>query len=162
MDPEFLLNVISRWVHVATAIVLVGGTTCLRFVVHPVLAADHPELVGQIRARWKKFVHAGIGLFLISGFYNYFRAMPLHKGDGLYHALVGTKILVAIVVFFLASALVGRSAGTARFRDQAARWTAVMLLLSALIIGISGVVKVRGAAAGVPRTVTASEAGATP
>jgi uncharacterized membrane protein len=144
MDSELLINVVSRWIHVGTAIVLVGGTTFLRLVVHPSLQGEHAELMSRIRGRWKKFVHGGIALFLISGFFNYFRAMPLHKGDGLYHALVGTKILLAFVVFFLASALVGRSAGTQKFRDNAPRWTAIVVLLSFLIIGISGFVKVRG------------------
>lgn len=143
MDAELLLALISRWIHVGTAIVLVGGTTCLRFVVHPVVQKSAPDLLPQIRERWKRFVHAGIALFLISGFYNYYRAMPLHQGDGLYHAVVGTKILLALFVFFLASVLVGRSAGTQRFRDQAPRWTLIMLAVSFLIVAMSGLVKVR-------------------
>lgn len=143
MDGELLTAVISRWLHVGTAIVLVGGTTFLRYVVHPVLHPAHPELLLSIRDRWKRFVHAGIALFLISGFYNYFRAMPLHKGDGLYHGLVGTKILLALFVFFLASALTGRSAGTQKFRDQAPKWAAVLVLVSFVIVAISGFVKVR-------------------
>jgi uncharacterized membrane protein len=88
-------------------------------------------------------VHAGIGLFILSGGINYWTAMPSHKGDGLYHALIGTKILLAFVAFFFASALVGRSSGTRKFRDQAAKWSGVVLLLGALIIAMSGVVKVR-------------------
>jgi uncharacterized membrane protein len=144
MDTDLILNIVSRWIHVGTAIVLVGGTTFLRLVVHPSLQGDQSELMGRIRGRWKKFVHGGIALMLLSGFFNYIRAMPQHKGDGLYHALIGTKILVAFVVFFLASALVGRSQGTQKFRDQAPRWTAVVILLSFLIVAASGVVKVRG------------------
>lgn len=70
--------------------------------------------------------------------------MPQHKGDGLYHALIGTKIILAFVVFFFASVLVGRSAGTQKFRDESGKWTSVVLLLSALIVAMSGVVKVRG------------------
>ncbi len=143
METELLVAVISRWIHVGTAIVLVGGTTFLRLIVHPAIHESHPELMGNIRERWKKFVHAGIALFLISGFYNYFQAMPLHKGDGLYHALVGVKILLAFLVFFLASALVGRSSGTQKFRDQAPKWTLIMLSVSFLIVAISGFVKVR-------------------
>jgi uncharacterized membrane protein len=146
MDSDLLLNVISRWIHVGTAIVLVGGTTFLRFVVHPSLTGSDGELIARVRARWKKFVHGGIALFLITGFFNYFRAMPLHKGDGLYHALIGTKILIAFAIFFFASALVGRSSGTQKFRDAAPKWTAVVVLLSFLVVAISGFVKVRDGA----------------
>lgn len=144
MEPELLLPVLSRWIHVGTAIVLVGGTTFFRFVVMPALGDDSAELVERIRQGWKKFVHGGIALFLLSGIYNFIIMLPKHKGDGLYHGLVGTKILLALVVFFIASALVGRSAGTQKFRDGAKKWTGIMLLLSAVIIGISGFVKVRG------------------
>ena len=83
----------------------------MKFVAGPVVHGQAPELIPAIRARWKKFVHGGIALLILSGAFNYYRAMPLHKGDGLYHGLIGTKIILALVVFFLASALVGRSAG---------------------------------------------------
>ena len=67
MDPSFFVAVVSRWVHVGTAVVLIGGLTALRFVVAPVLAGNTAALEA-IRQRWKKFVHAGIALFLLSGF----------------------------------------------------------------------------------------------
>jgi uncharacterized membrane protein len=145
MDTQFLLQLISRWIHVGTAIVLVGGTVCLRCVIQPVLAGQSPELMSAVRNRWKRFVHGGIALFLVSGFYNYVQAMPAHKGDGLYHGLMGTKILLAFGVFYLASALVGRSQGTQRFRDNAAFWKTVIILLTAVIVAISGFLRVDGA-----------------
>ena len=38
---------------------------------------------------------------------------PKHRDEGgLYHALIGTKILIALAIFFIASALVGRSKST--------------------------------------------------
>lgn len=162
MDPLFLLSVVSRWVHVGTAVVLIGGLTVLRFVVAPALAGN-TAMLEDIRQRWKKFVHAGIALFLISGFVNYFQAMSTHKGDGLYHGLIGTKIILALVAFFIASALVGRSAGTQKFRDQSAKWKTVVLLLAAVIIAMSGFVKVRDnrkAATSSTSTPAATENGA--
>jgi uncharacterized membrane protein len=142
------VDVISRIVHVSTAIVLVGGSVFNLFIVLPVVresSADASQsLVGSLTARWKSFVHLGVVLFLVTGFYNYFRAMPLHRGDGLYHALVGVKILLALFVFFVASALVGRSAGLEKIRQQRAFWLRILVLVSAVIVGISGFVKVRG------------------
>jgi uncharacterized membrane protein len=144
LDLDFVVSLLSRWIHVGTAIVLVGGTTCLKFVVAPSLQGQSPELMATIRGRWKKFVHAGIALFLITGFFNYFRGMPAHEGDALYHALIGTKIILACVVFFFASVLVGRSPGTQKFRDNSGKWMSVVLVLAALIVAMSGFVKVRG------------------
>jgi uncharacterized membrane protein len=58
---------------------------------------------------------------------------------------MGTKILLAFGVFYLASALVGRSQGTQRFRDNAAFWKTVIILLTAVIVVISGFLRVDGA-----------------
>ena len=94
--------------------------------------------------RWRRFVHIGIALFLISGFYNYMQAIPQHRGQGLYHALVGTKMLLALGVFFLAAALVGRSEKLEPMRQNRGKWLKVLVVLSAAIVAISGFVKVRG------------------
>ena len=89
------IDVISRWAHVGTAILLVGGTAFFRLAVIPALGPDSKDLVGRIRENWKKFVHIGILLFLVSGFYNYIQAAKgVHKGDSLYHMLVGIKMLM--------------------------------------------------------------------
>lgn len=152
MDTSFLVMLLSRWAHVGTVIVLVGGTAFLRFAVLPSLEGESAELVGRIRNRWKKFVHGGILLLLISGFYNYLVVgAAAHDGDRLYHPLIGTKILLAFYLFFLASVMVGRSAGTQKYRDNPKKWLGVMLLVATLIVAISGFVKVRG----VPATADA-------
>ena len=164
MDPSFLVAVVSRWVHVGTAVVLIGGLTALRFVVAPALAGNTAAME-DIRQRWKKFVHAGIALFLISGFVNYGLAFSTHDGDGLYHGLVGTKMILAFITFYISSALVGRSARTQKFRDQSAKWKTVVLVLAAVIIAMSGFVKVRdnrkAAASSTPSPVAAEKAAET-
>jgi len=142
------LDILFRWAHVGTAIVLLGGSVFMRFVLMP--SADtldddtHAGLRSQVMGRWKRFVHMGILLLLVSGFYNYLVVMiPKHKGDGLYHALLGTKILLALGIFFLASALVGRSAKFEALRANRGKWLLVIVLLGAVIVAISGFLKVR-------------------
>lgn len=148
MDSHLIIDSISRVVHVSTAIVLVGGSVFLTYVLLPTAeqlsTAEHDKLRSLINGRWKRFVHAGILLFLVTGFYNFFQQLPNHKGDSLYHALVGTKILLALGIFFVASALVGRSAAFESIRAARAKWLKIVVLLSAIIVGISGFVKVRG------------------
>ena len=140
---DLILPVLSRWTHIGCAILLVGGTAFTYLVLQPVLKGENAELVDRIRNRWKKFVHPGVLLFLISGLYNYIKAVPNHKGDGLYHMLVGSKMLLALAVFFLASVLVGSKPGSQKYRDAARKWTGITLLLAVIIVGISGFVKVR-------------------
>ncbi|MGB7347898.1 MAG: hypothetical protein WBD20_26975 [Pirellulaceae bacterium] len=145
------IDVVSRIVHVLTAITLVGGSVFMLFVLMPSakgLADDvHNQLATAISGRWKRFVHGGVLLFVVSGLYNYMRAIPNHKGDSLYHALIGTKMLLALGIFFLAAALVGRSEKLAGIRKNRAKWLKVLVLLAAIVVSISGFVKVRGSVA---------------
>ncbi|MEZ6063822.1 MAG: hypothetical protein R3C19_26025 [Planctomycetaceae bacterium] len=157
MDGSMVLPLIARVAHVGVAILLVGGTAFNWLVLMPAMQGESPELAQKIRNRWKRFVHVGILLFLTSGFYNYLAVTgPQHKGDGTYHMLLGIKILLALVVFFFASALVGRSAGTQKIRDDARKWMGVVLLIAAVIVGISGFVKVRPSPAGSVDSASAS------
>ena len=142
---EFV-DVISRWTHVGTAITVVGGTIFLRFVLQPAAAQlpseSHNQLRGLVMQRWQKIVQFGILLFILSGFYNYITGMASHRGDKFYHMLVGTKILLAFAVFFLASVLTGRSKAFDKMRANSRVWLGVVIALSAVIVGISGYVKV--------------------
>ncbi len=143
MDTEFVLPVVSRWAHIGCAIVLIGGSTFIWLVLQPLLKDENSDLHDRIRNRWKKFVHPGVLIFLISGIYNYVQALPSHKGDSLYHALVGTKFLLALAVFVLACILVGSKPGTQKIRDNARQWLGITLFLAVVIVGISGFVKIR-------------------
>jgi len=158
---QLILDTASRIVHVGTAITLVGGSVFMAFALMPAAAAklsdeEHDRLREGVLGRWKKFVGPGIGLFLISGFYNFARMVPLHKGDSLYHALLGTKILLAFAVFFIASALVGKSKGLEGMRQNRAKWLKVLIILAATIVGISGFVKVREVQHSLPTAATPS------
>ena len=143
-----IIDVISRIIHVGTAITLVGGSVFTAFVLMPsakqLSDESHLQLAALVKSRWKRFVHVGILLFLISGLYNYVRAIPLHKGDGLYHALIGTKMILALVLFFIAAALVGRSEKLEPIRQNKEKWIKGLVLLAAIIVAMSGFVKVRG------------------
>ncbi|MGQ0636467.1 MAG: hypothetical protein ACT4QC_17785 [Planctomycetaceae bacterium] len=166
-STELALYTLSRILHVATAIVVVGGTFFVRFVVMPAATRelseqDHARLRTAVLAVWRRVVHGGIALFLITGFLNYYRVIAegSHKGDALYHALLGTKIILALGVFFLASALVGRSPALESFRRDARKWLVVNLLLAGVIVAISGFLKVRGVPSGRPVAERTPAAGA--
>lgn len=140
------LDLLMRWIHLGAVIVAVGGVFFLRMIVHPVLMtlADEQRVAlrGQLIGRWKVIVHACIGLILISGLYNYLAVMrPRHAGQGGYHMLVGIKIMLALGVFFIAEALVGRARAFEGMRRASPTWLLLYLLLAAGIIGISGYLK---------------------
>ncbi len=144
----WIVDFLSRFIHVATAITLVGGSAFMLLVLIPsakqLTEESHDQLSGAVIGRWKPIVHIGIALFLASGLYNYIRAIDDHRGDTLYHALIGTKMLIALAVFFVAAALVGRSEKLEPIRKNRARWLRILVLMATVIVAISGFVKVRG------------------
>jgi len=151
------LDVLSRWAHVGAAVVLVGGSIFIRFVLMPAAAglqeSERQALRERIGGRWKKFVMAGIVLLLLSGFYNFFKlSIPSHRGDGFYHGVMGVKILLAFAAFFLASVLTGRSPRFDPIRANAAKWLGILILITATVVALGGVLKV----ASKPTTDTAS------
>jgi uncharacterized membrane protein len=160
---DLALYTITRVLHIATAVVLVGGTFFVRFVLLPAAAANlpdelHAKLRGAITASWKMLVYLGIALFIITGGINYYRVIALgsHKGDALYHALLGSKIILALVVFFIASALVGRSRAFEGMRHQSRRWLTINLVLAGVIVAVSGFLKVRDVPSVKPAVASAS------
>ena len=141
------LDIMSRVVHVATAIVVLGGSIFMRFVLMPAATQlpeeDHEALRGRIMGTWKVVVMIGIVLFLASGFYNYLVvSLPEHRGDTLYNALMGIKILLAFGIFFLASTLTGRAAAFEHMRQNAKLWLGITILLGILVVVIAGYLKV--------------------
>ncbi len=160
MDLSLILDAVFRIVHVGTAITVVGGSVFMAFVLMPSATAisddEHDKLRARVLGRWKMFVHIGVVLFIISGFYNFAKMAPLHKGDSLYHALVGTKILLAFGVFFIAEALVGKSKAFEGMRQNRAKWLTIIVTLAAIIVSISGFVKVRGIQENAAATPTAT------
>jgi uncharacterized membrane protein len=152
MDPLLIVNILSRWVHVMTAIVLLGGAIYVRWVLMPAAAElppeEHDALRARLKQRWKKIVMLGITLLLVTGFYNFIVAIPAHKGQAVYHALMGIKILLAFAVFFIASVLVGRSAKFEPWRQNPKKWLGLLILLAAIVVGLGSVLKVSVSAKG--------------
>jgi len=144
-DPIVTL---SRCLHILGAITLFGGAIFMRYVLYPAASqlpeTEHELLKQGVTKRWKPFVHIGITVLVLSGLYNYLAvAAPQHHGDGKYHMLMGIKILLALIVFFIASVLPGRIPAFAGMRRNAKTWLSVAILCSTAVVIIAGVLKIR-------------------
>jgi uncharacterized membrane protein len=139
------LGVVLRWMHILAAITAVGGTIFSRVALLPAASSlpDDPRraLLEGIRSRWSKFVAAAILLLLVSGLWNFMQMERAYKLGALYHALFGIKFLLAFAIFFLASALNGRSALAQKLRANARWWLTVNMTLGILVVCISGVLR---------------------
>jgi uncharacterized membrane protein len=145
MDQLDVALLISRWLHIASAIVAIGGVAFSLIALLPAARetlddASHERLREALRRRWARVVHVSIVLLLVTGGLNFvWLALPPKIEPMPYHAIFGVKFLAAMGVFFLASVLVGRSPGFAEMRKGRAKWLAVILALAAVIVLVSGV-----------------------
>lgn len=116
MDATFWFNLLMRWAHVVAAVAGVGATLMMRFVVLPALAgrADGDAILQAIRPGVKRLIHSALGVLILTGFYNYLVvAIPRvreARDRGMeqfaaYHPVMGTKILLSLVLFGIAIAL---------------------------------------------------------
>jgi uncharacterized membrane protein len=132
--------------HIVPAVVAGGAAIFGRLALLPALAtlpdAERVRVKETIDRRWRVVVMICITLLLVSGLANFFLYQaPNHRGQALYHALFGVKFLAALVVFFLASALTGRSPALAPIRANARFHAGIASALVLAILLISGVLR---------------------
>lgn len=146
MDAIPILPLISRWLHVGSAVLLAGTILFYAVIFAPVARkaldeAAREQLRVPLMKRMKLFLHPPIVLFLLTGFYNYMAVTaPLHEGQALYHALFGVKFLLALVVFALMILLTSTMSWSEKLRDRKGLWGALVLATVAVVL-IGGVMK---------------------
>ena len=127
MTASAVLAILSRWLHLATAAVAVGGVFYARIVV-PIavrsLPADDPgvtQLLRRARRAFKIVIHSSILFLLVSGTYNAVLNWPAYTrmGPGVGHGLFGLHLLLGLTVFEAAAVAVhrGRPAAVVPERD---------------------------------------------
>jgi uncharacterized membrane protein len=134
-----ILTALMRWVHISSAVTLIGGIFYARFIMLPAAAAlsgdARTTLDEQAAARFRPVMYAAMAGLIVAGTYKLL-ASPGHSA--LYHALFGIKILLALHVFAVAI-LTGAAHNPRRPRQLfgAAVSGVVVLLISAYLKGIA-------------------------
>lgn len=148
MDALFWFNVLTRWLHVTSAIIGVGAILFLALVIRPALAAQEPSarqaMMAAVLPRVKTVIHSAIGLLLLTGFYNYFMAIPKVRElayRSLYHPIIGTKILLAFVLFGIISAALASAPAAANMEEGRWRWLSWMIVLALAILFLSAILR---------------------
>ena len=148
-----------RWIHMLAAIAAVGGTIFIRLALMPsvsVLADESRKALHEaIRARWSKMVMAGIALLLASGLYNFVVTWRSYDLPGYYVPLFCVKVVLALAIFFIASALVGRSPALDAIRRNARFWVTLNMTLAIVLVCISGVLRMAKKVEKSPRSAAA-------
>jgi len=148
------LGLILRWSHILAAIIALGGLIFSRFALLPALEDLDEEARDRvhdgIRRSWLKWVIGSITILLLTGLANYLLTITRANteawgGNGRmwmrahgYHAFMGAKILFALALFYLASALIGRGEATQWARDDRKKWLTITLGLGLAVVILSG------------------------
>jgi uncharacterized membrane protein len=95
-----VLSVIMRWLHITSAVVVVGGVLYARLVIAPALATlpaqDQETLGGAMAARYRSLLYLAMVFLAGTGLYNV--VMNLGRGP-LYQSLLAIKLLLVLHVF---------------------------------------------------------------
>ena len=148
-----LIGFVSRFAHILAAVTLVGGLFYICAVQSPANEdtneSDAKSTGEALRRRWARIVMLTTLFLIASGFYNLIATIRMAKAGQIelapfYHPLIGIKILLAFVVFFLASILAGKTEAARRFQQNSQRWLTMAVFASIVIVALASALKVGG------------------
>jgi len=143
VNARYVVQIVSRVLHLLSAIILVGGLFYIRTVLSP--AGKEACFAGR-RAIWARWAGIATGLLLATGIYNLLAIIQHAKADGIklpptYHALLGVKFLLALLVMFIAAILAGKTEAADRFRGHMGKWLNISWLAAMAIVVIAAILR---------------------
>lgn len=151
MTPLFWLLLGLRYLHILSAITLMGGTIFARFAAAPGLEtlpeAERAAAHAAIRAKWNRWVMLATLVLLVSGLANmgiYPTQFELGKdGDmkSAYNMWAGIKFVLALPIFFFAALLTGRTSLAQRIQANAKMFMTLNLVLALTMVLIGGALR---------------------
>ncbi len=145
-----VIQLVSRVLHILSAIILVGGLFYIRTILSP-SATSAEKITGTCfadrRAVWAKWVGITTAFLLLTGIYNLMVLIGQSKVEGgvklppTYHILFGAKFLLGLLVMFIAAILAGKTEAADRFRSQMKKWLNIGWLAAMAIIVIAAILR---------------------
>jgi uncharacterized membrane protein len=148
-DLAYAIQVLSRVLHLLSAMIMVGGLFYMRTVLAP--SAMEGSAKGEAcfagrRSVWARWVGMTTFFLLASGIYNLLTIIGQSKATGVklppvYHMLLGVKFLLALLVMFVMSILAGKTTTADKFRGQMQKWLNLAWLAAIAIVVLAGVMR---------------------
>lgn len=130
------IGILFRFLHIFSAVALLGGTIAWAYALFPGLAALSPETRAKAEnaaaQAWKPMVTSSILGLIISGGYNFVHKTGLTPA---WHAVFGIKVLLALHVF--AVTFIATKPDNARRSRQLTG----VVISGLLIVGLSAVLR---------------------
>ena len=153
-DLAYAIQVLSRVLHILSAMIMVGGLFYMRTVLAPSAtagAATTGATSGEAyfanrRSVWARWVGMTTFFLLASGIYNLLTIIGQSKAldvklPATYHMLLGIKFLLALLVMFVMSILAGKTTTADKFRGQMQKWLNLAWLAAIAIVVLAGVMR---------------------
>jgi uncharacterized membrane protein len=143
-NGQYFLLLTSRVLHILGSIVLLGGVFYLLAVVAPRVAAGNgssDDWFNGNRAAWAKWVGIATAILLVTGLFNFVVMIKSNDIAKSYHMLGGMKILAAMVLFFFAAILAGKTALADRYRANMKSWLKITMFVGLIVVIIGGVMR---------------------
>jgi putative copper export protein len=104
-------------------------------------AGSDPWFAGR-RGAWAMWVGIASLLLIATGLWNYLQIIQLNeKMASSYHMLLGIKMLLALVVFFLAAVLAGKSGIAEQLRQKMKLWLGLCLITAVVVVALGSVLR---------------------
>ncbi len=136
------MSILVQWLHVAAAVLAIGGVACIRFVVIPALEeveeSARTTFMESINIRFRQVIGISLALLLITGLYNVGMAAvagQLASPAYLYPMIV--KIVLALVVFKIAFMLIIPGPAFSGIKANRKLWLMVNFVLGMIVILIA-------------------------
>lgn len=132
------VDLVVKWVHVLSIVTAVGFTLFQYLVLQPVLRRTQgasEELVQALQRRAGILLGVAWVLIWVTGIYNIVVVIPTVKPN--YHMVLGAKLLLVLVLFFISTALSHPSLAFEGIRRNRSRWVAFAAWLGIVIVVLS-------------------------
>ena len=97
---RMILGIAMLWLHIGSAITLLGGFVFARFALAPAIDSlpegERRSFDSSVASRFRGLAYTVIGTALISGIYNYLTKSAFPPG---YHMWIGIKFLLVLHIF---------------------------------------------------------------
>ncbi len=130
---------ISRYFHLLSVIIAIGGAFIIRYAVQPALSELDQSTRGRFLDRMgralARIVPAAVLLLILTGLINVYRAFTVAPmPPPAYHMILGLKILLSFMLFGIA---LGMAWGHARIQANRRFWYSMMVHMGLLLVALS-------------------------
>lgn len=132
------MDLAVKWVHLVSIVMAVGLTLFQYLVLHPVIRRFQGISEESLQAlRRRAGIVTGIAwIFIwITGIYNLVVIIPTVKPN--YHMVLGAKLLLVLVLFFISTALSHPALAFEGIQRNRARWVAIAAWLGIIVVVLS-------------------------